>query len=319
MSYLTYYICLFSPKDSSKAERSQGGRSVRRPASVPSKKPSTIDLLAKEEEYKCINAELEAKTAELVRQAEQVMVSVPYVCYDFFNFLFELYFVYLLLYFRTTKTSAVDDVAVLKDCVDFSLLEDGDTHVNLMEDIMRCVGDEMGSDAQIRFLKAKLCVKQEEFNRLSYECNIKDNANSSLSTKHKGGRGGSSRTTEDHNFQQTQIEKHRALAEVSNRKGDGLQQQVTALQKEIGGLKRAQKQAATNHSAIEVRLNRGLEEVERSKTQLTKLKTQQTRIIKKCETLKAKNKKLEKQKVKAAKMLSFTEEGFMKALDWGKS
>uniref|UniRef100_A0A8C7LJZ7 Testis expressed 9 n=1 Tax=Oncorhynchus kisutch TaxID=8019 RepID=A0A8C7LJZ7_ONCKI len=91
-------------------------------------------------------------------------------------------------------------------------------------------------------------------------------------------------------FQQTQIEKHRALAEESNRKGDGLQQQVTALQK------RAQKQAATNHSAIEVRLNRGLEEVERSKTQLTKLK-----------------------QMKAAKMLSFTEEGFMKALDWGKS
>ncbi|CDQ61896.1 unnamed protein product [Oncorhynchus mykiss] len=59
-------------------------------------------------------------------------------------------------------------------------------------------------------------------------------------------------------------------------------------------------------------------------------------------TLKAKNKKLEKQKaelivgckkqlklidtlkrqkmhLEAAKMLSFTEEGFMKALDWGKS
>lgn len=33
------------------------------------------------------------------------------------------------------------------------------------------------------------------------------------------------------NIQQTQIEKHRALAEESNRKGDGLQQQVTALQK----------------------------------------------------------------------------------------
>lgn len=47
--------------------------------------------------------------------------SVPYVCYDFLNFLFELYFVYLLSYFITTKASAVDDVAVLEDRVDFSL------------------------------------------------------------------------------------------------------------------------------------------------------------------------------------------------------
>lgn len=81
--------------------------------------------------------------------------SVPYVCYDFLNFLFELYFVYLLSYFITTKASAVDDVAVLEDRVDFSLaktirniegkLDDGDTHDNLMEDIMPSVGDEMGS------------------------------------------------------------------------------------------------------------------------------------------------------------------------------
>uniref|UniRef100_A0A4W5PWP4 Testis expressed 9 n=1 Tax=Hucho hucho TaxID=62062 RepID=A0A4W5PWP4_9TELE len=208
--------------------------------------------------------------------------SVPYVCYDFFNFLFELYFDYLIFYVRTTKASAVDDVAVLEDCVDFSLaktirniegkLDDGDTHDNLMEDIMPSVRDEMGSDAQICFLKAKLCVMQEEFNRLSYECNKKDDANSSLSTNIKEVEEDRARLQKTTNIQQTHIEKHRALAEESNRKGDGLQQQVTSLQKEIEGLKRAQKQAATNHSAIEVRLNRALEEVERSQTQLTKLK-----------------------------------------------
>ena len=81
-------------------------------------------------------------------------ISVPYVYY-FFNFLFELYFVYLLFYFRTTKAAAVEDVAVLEDFVDFSLsktirniegkLDDGDTHDNLMEDIMPSVGDELGS------------------------------------------------------------------------------------------------------------------------------------------------------------------------------
>ncbi|XP_045079359.1 LOW QUALITY PROTEIN: testis-expressed protein 9 [Coregonus clupeaformis] len=382
----------------SKAERSQGGRSVRRPASVPSKKPSTIDLLAKEEEYKRINAELEAKTAELVRQAEQVMsdqnevLSKPISFHldvdiededeeeDFRNVNMLESSVRKptakvvtkkrvtsksnsqnrppgnLRKAQTTKASAVEDVAVLEDFVDFSLtktirniegkLDDGDTHDNLMEDIMPSVGDEMGSDAQIRFLKAKLCVMQEELNRLAYECNKKDDANSSLSTNIKEIEEDRTRLQKTTNIQQTQIEKHRTLAEESNRKCDGLQQEVTALQKEIEGLKRAQKQAATNHSAVEVRLNRALEEVERSKTQLSKIKQMSKdtadQAHKKIETLKAENKKLEKQKAElivgfkkqlklidilkrqkmhfeAAKMLSFTEEEFMKALDWGKS
>uniref|UniRef100_A0A8C8EVM1 Testis expressed 9 n=1 Tax=Oncorhynchus tshawytscha TaxID=74940 RepID=A0A8C8EVM1_ONCTS len=367
---------------SSKAEKSQGGKSVRRPASVPSKKPSTIDLLAKEEEYKRINAELEAKTAELVRQAEQVMSDQNEVLSKPISFHLDVDIeeedfknVNMLessVMKPTTKVqrkgnlismipaAAVEDVAVLEDFVDFSLsktirniegkLDDGDTHDNthdnLTEDIMPSVGDEMGSDAQIRFLKAKLCVMQEEFNRLSYECNKKDDANSSLSTNLKEVEEDRARLQKTTNIQQTQIEKHRALAEESNRKGDGLQQQVTALQKEIEGLKRAQKQATTNHSAIEVRLNRALEEVERSKTQLTKIKQMSKDTAdqehNKIETLKAENKKLEKQKAElivgfkkqlklidilkrqkmhfeAAKMLSFTEEEFMKALDWGKS
>uniref|UniRef100_A0A8C3GBH8 Uncharacterized protein n=2 Tax=Cyclopterus lumpus TaxID=8103 RepID=A0A8C3GBH8_CYCLU len=38
-----------------------------------STKKHTDDLLAKEEQYKLLNAELEAKTADLVRQAEQLM------------------------------------------------------------------------------------------------------------------------------------------------------------------------------------------------------------------------------------------------------
>ncbi|XP_029578067.1 testis-expressed protein 9 [Salmo trutta] len=118
---------------SSKAERSQGGRSVRRPASVFSKKPSTIDLLAKEEEYKCINAELEAKTAELVRQAEQVMSDQNEVLSKPISFHLDVDIEDEEEDFRnvnmlessvmksTSKASAVDDVAVLEDRVDFSL------------------------------------------------------------------------------------------------------------------------------------------------------------------------------------------------------
>uniref|UniRef100_A0A6Q2YS66 Testis expressed 9 n=1 Tax=Esox lucius TaxID=8010 RepID=A0A6Q2YS66_ESOLU len=344
--------------------------SVRHSASVPSKKSSTIDLLAKEEEYKRLNAELEAKTAELVMQAEQVMRDQNELLSKPLSSNVDEVTKKLVTSksvsqnrrpgnqrkLQTTKASALDDVAVLEGLVDFSLaktirniegkLDDGDTDDNLMEDVMPSVGDEMGSDAQIRFLKAKLCVMQEELNRLSNECSKKDDANSVLSTKIKQVEEDRDRLQKTTNVQQTQIEKHKTLTEQSNRKCDGLQQKVTALQKEIEGLKRVQKQAATNHSAVEVRLNRALEEVERSKTQLSKIKqiskdtaNQEHKTI---ETLQAENKRLEKQKAElilgfkkqlklidilkrqkmhfeAAKMLSFTEEEFMKALDWGKS
>uniref|UniRef100_A0A8C0QRZ2 Uncharacterized protein n=1 Tax=Chelonoidis abingdonii TaxID=106734 RepID=A0A8C0QRZ2_CHEAB len=66
-------------------------------------------------------------------------------------------------------------------------------------------------------------------------------------------------------------------------------------------LKRIQKQASTSQSATEVRLNRALEEAERYKMELNKLKQSN------------------KMHIEAAKMLSFTEEEFMKALEWGIS
>ncbi|KAJ7986143.1 hypothetical protein DPEC_G00347730 [Dallia pectoralis] len=379
---------------SSRAERSQGERCVKQPAAVPPKKTSTIDLLAKEEEYKRLNAELEAKTAQLVMQAEQVMrnqnecLSKPITSnievdieYDEIRNLNGLesslrkptakVVTKKIVTSKpmsqnrrpgnqrksqTNKSSALDDVAVCEGWEDFSLaktirkiegrLDDGDTDDNPMEDVMPSVGEEMGSAAQVRFLKAKLCVMQEELNRLSHESNMKDDANSVLSTKIKQVEEERDRLQKTTSVQQTQIEKHRTLTEESNRKCDGLQQKVTTLQKEIEGLKRGQKQAATNHSAVEVRLNRALEEVEKSKTQLSKIqqmsKDTATQEHQKIETLQSENKRQEKQKAElilgfkkqlklidilkrqkmhfeAAQMLSFTEEEFTKALDWGKS
>uniref|UniRef100_A0A8C3UU38 Testis expressed 9 n=1 Tax=Catharus ustulatus TaxID=91951 RepID=A0A8C3UU38_CATUS len=100
-------------------------------------------------------------------------------------------------------------------------------------------------------------------------------------------------------MQQSQTEKYKMLSQEANKKSEGLQQEVTALEKELENLKRAQKQAAATQSATEVRLNRALEEVEKYKVELNKLKQSN------------------KMHIEAAKMLSFTEEEFMKALEWG--
>ncbi|XP_065415543.1 testis-expressed protein 9 isoform X4 [Chrysemys picta bellii] len=310
---------------------------------MPKKTLMHGDFLAKEEEYKRLNAELEAKTAELVRQAEEVIrdqqeiLSIPVstqvkLCEDDDKQLRDVLSPELPILTlshikqpnkksgsmsaaqnrphsgskgkRTTSSAklrsidikAADDVAILEDFTDFSLaktiskiegkLEEGDLLESLDDDIIPSVGNEIGTEAQIRFLKAKLRVMQEELDSIVRECS----------------------------------------------------------KKELENLKRIQKQASTSQSATEVRLNRALEEAERYKMELNKLKQSNKDIAnqehKKFEELKIANKRLEKQKgelmtgfkkqlklidilkrqkmhIEAAKMLSFTEEEFMKALEWG--
>ncbi|XP_067873948.1 testis-expressed protein 9 isoform X2 [Heterodontus francisci] len=254
---------------------------------------------------------------------------------------------------KTIELHVADDVAVPEDFSNFSLtktiskiegqLEDG-SPVDVENEVMPSIGNEMGTEAQIRFLKAKLRVMQEELDRLAHEYNKKDDENNTFSNRIKEIEEERNRLQKTNSIQQTQIEKYKSLADEAHRKSDGLQQQVTSLQKELDSQKRAQKQAATNQSATEVRLNRALEEAEKYKTELNKMKqnnkdiTNQEKLT--LEQLKTENKKLAKQKtelmtgfkkqmklidilkrqkmhMEAAKMLSFTEEEFIKALEWG--
>ncbi|XP_048418897.1 testis-expressed protein 9 isoform X1 [Stegostoma tigrinum] len=358
---------------------------------------SAGDLLAKEEEYKRLNAELEAKTADLVRQAEEVMKGQEEMLSQSSSHLgtvamnnekmrelvpsdgvsFETKItknrnkVGLKSTQRSRPSSAnkgkkltsskhktfelhvADDVALPEDLSSFSLaktickiegeLEDG-CPAGLDNEVMPIFSNEMGTEAQIRFLKAKLRVMQEELDRLAHEYNKKDDENNSLTNRLKEIEEERNKLQKTTSIQQTQIDKYKTLADEARRKSDGLQQQVTSLQKELDNQKRTQKQAATNHSATEVRLNRALEEAEKIKTELNKLKqnnkdtTNQEKLT--IDQLKTENKKLEKQKtelmtgfkkqmklidilkrqkmhMEAAKMLSFTEEEFIKALEWG--
>uniref|UniRef100_A0A8C6Y4S9 Testis expressed 9 n=1 Tax=Naja naja TaxID=35670 RepID=A0A8C6Y4S9_NAJNA len=164
-------------------------------------------------------------------------------------------------------------------------LEEGNLP-DLEDNLIPSTGCELGAEAQIRFLKAKLRVMQEELDAIGQECS----------------------------------------------------------KKELENLKRAQKQAAATQSTTDIRLNRALEEAEKYKMELNKLKQSNKDVVnqehKKLEELKIENKRLEKQKeelvagfkkqlklidilkrqkmhIESAKMLSFTEEEFMKALDWG--
>ncbi|XP_008299627.1 testis-expressed protein 9 isoform X2 [Stegastes partitus] len=402
MGFLCMCMTKRRPASTGKAERSRRveSRPQARSASGSTKK-HTDDLFAKEEQYKLLNAELEAKTAELVRQAEQLMRDQTEVLSK------PLSNVLLTdtedeedsritkskhcsaqqpggkmvtkkrttsttsqnmstgkqgkqLHHKppTSKVSQVEDFAAAEDSVDFFLaktiqnmeekMKDVVIHEDVVDDVTN-TGADVGSvvsDAQMRVLKAKLRIMQEELDQMSSEYYKKDDENSKLSAKIKELEEDRARLQKTTSIQQTQIEKHRALAEESAKKCDGLQLQVSGLHKEIENLNRSHKQAAAVHSTVEVRLNRALEEVERLKTQLNKMEqTNKDKISEdhqSKENLLAENKMLKKQKAElivgfkkqlklidilkrqkmhfeAAKLLSFTEDEFMTALDWGKS
>ncbi|XP_074522256.1 testis-expressed protein 9-like isoform X2 [Halichoeres trimaculatus] len=347
------------------------------------------DLFAQEEQYRLLNAELEAKTADLVKQTEKLMREQNEVLSKPLSTLLltpaedendlrtrqssaqECKVKVLMKKGAactgkqgkelchetvTRKMSQVTDSAAVGDGDDFFLArtiqsmedrmqEDTVTSENVLDDVGGSVVSGV-SDAQIRVLKAKLQIMQEELDQLTCEYYKKDDENAKLSAKIKELEEDRARLQKTTSIQQTQIEKHRALAEESTKKCDGLQVQVSALRKEIENQSRSQKQAAAVQGTVEVRLNRALEEGERLKTQLNKMKQankdKTSEELQNQEKLLTENKMLKKQKAElivgfkkqlklidtlkrqkmhfeAAKLLSFTEDEFMKALDWGKS
>uniref|UniRef100_A0A2K6KJZ5 Testis expressed 9 n=1 Tax=Rhinopithecus bieti TaxID=61621 RepID=A0A2K6KJZ5_RHIBE len=357
------------------------------PLPPPVQQPSTPgpDLLALEEEYKRLNAELQAKTADVVRQAKEIIRDRQEVrsrpvskqmksCddeddYSLRGLLPSEGIVHLhsetkpktknidpvnkvqnklhsankgrktnsSVKLKYSDVQTADDVAIPEDFSDFSLAKtiskiegqlEEEGLPEYTDDIFSGVSNDIGTEAQIRFLKAKLRVMQEELDNVVCECNKKEDEIQNLKSQVK-------KFEEDFMRQQRTIN-----MQQSKQKCDGLQQHLSSVERELENKRRLQKQAASSQSATEVRLNRALEEAEKYKLELSKLKQNNKDIAneehKKIEVLKSENKKLEKQKgelmigfkkqlklidmhIEAAKMLSFTEEEFMKALEWGNS
>ncbi|OWF49322.1 testis-expressed protein 9-like [Mizuhopecten yessoensis] len=262
---------------------------------------------------------------------------------------------------RSAKSNVSDNVAVpeeafITECKEFSKQTILDTITNIEErldtdddeeeedDIIPQAAADMGSEATIRFLKAKLRVMQEELDRLAQDCNKKDEENNSVNSRIKELEDERGRLHRTNASQQTQIDKYKRMAEDARTKSESSETQLVALRKELEQMKRSQKQQSSSQSATEVRLNRALEEIEKQKEQLLRSKSSSKESTEqekhKVDQLLSVNKRLEKQKnelmagfkkqlklidilkrqkmhIEAAKMLSFSEEEFVKALEWG--
>lgn len=214
----------------------------------------------------------------------------------------------------------------------------------VVDDIMPEAATEMGAEAQIRFLKAKARVLQEELEASTHECQKVVEERNKLELQHKELLNESERLKKNLSLQQTSIMKMKTAYEEEKKNSESKFTQLQAAIKEVDLLKREQKQMTTAHSATEVRLNRALEEADKLKSQLQKQKFSgkeaSDRDMREIDKLRSENKRHERMRndtlavmkkqqkligvlkrqvlhIEAAKLLSFTEEEFVKALDWG--
>jgi len=205
--------------------------------------------------------------------------------------------------------------------------------------------DDIGLGATNRLLKAKLDILQKEFDKLLTERNDKSALTSSLEEKLRLLDDEKTKISKTLVSLQTQIEKHKKDDEEYKKKKESYEVEISNLKKEITKLKRGQKQSETDINSKDIKLNRTLDELERYKTQVNAL-TQEIKDLKEndrksIERLIMDNKQLEKQKteillamkkqmqlidvlkkqkmhIEAAKLLQFTEEEFIKALNWNQ-
>ncbi|NXE12552.1 TEX9 protein, partial [Lophotis ruficrista] len=142
---------------------------------------------------------------------------------------------------RNRDIQSADDVAVPEDCIDFSpaetiskteeKLEKGGLPGCLDDDSIPRVGNEIGAETQIRLLKAKLRVMQEELDSVVCECRKKDDENQSLKSQLRDTKEENSRLQQTISVQHSQAEKYKMLSQEANKKSEGLQQEVVALEK----------------------------------------------------------------------------------------
>ncbi|ORX78251.1 hypothetical protein BCR32DRAFT_282459 [Anaeromyces robustus] len=309
------------------------------------------ELLSKEKEYLKLNKKIQSKTDKIVKEAEDAMKEGK----ETFQ---KSVLSFRETKVPTYSSSSMKKTEKKNHEKDKNVKNESETKKkeNLNSESQKSAKEliglpgnvtenDIGLDATNRLLKAKLDVLQKEFDKLLAERNDKSALTSSLEEKLRILDDEKAKISKTLISLQTQIEKHKKDDEEYKKRKESYEVEISNLKKEITKLKRGQKQSETDINSKDIKLNRTLDELERYKTQVNTL-TQEIKELKEndrksIERLIMDNKQLEKQKseillamkkqmqlidvlkkqkmhIEAAKLLQFTEEEFIKALNWNQ-
>uniref|UniRef100_A0A2K6TKP2 Testis expressed 9 n=1 Tax=Saimiri boliviensis boliviensis TaxID=39432 RepID=A0A2K6TKP2_SAIBB len=128
---------------------------------------------------------------------------------------------------KYSDVQTANDVAIPEDFSDFSLAEtfskiegqlEEEGLPEYIDDIFSGASNDIGAEAQLRFLKAKLHVMQEELDNVACECNKKEDEIQNLKLQVRNFEDDFMKQRRTIHMQQSQVEKYKALFEEANKK-----------------------------------------------------------------------------------------------------
>ena len=205
--------------------------------------------------------------------------------------------------------------------------------------------DGMGPEANLRIQKAKLAVTLEELERLKQLLAKKSEQMAATEQAVRELQQKASLLSRSEKSLQNALEKERMASAEGTKKAEALERELGLLKKDSGESAKREKTQGAEQRSKDIRLNRALEELERTRSMLKRLKEEKdaTGVSSRAETQKlaAENMRLRKRQselilafkkqaklidvlkrqklhVEAATLLSFTEEEFSKTLELGE-
>ena len=204
---------------------------------------------------------------------------------------------------------------------------------------------QLGAEATIRYLKAKLAVADEELGEAQEAHAGAAGRVRELERRNRELEESAARANKASEALRVKADKLSKQLADKGKLADGLERQLAAAAKEREGLEKAQREQAVGAGAKDVRLNRALEEVEKYKRLLSDARGKEgegtEQVRRQLDAALAEKKRLAKQKaellagfkkqmrlidvlkrqvinVQAAKMLALTEQDFTRALEIGE-
>jgi chromosome segregation ATPase len=242
---------------------------------------------------------------------------------------------------KSNKTTALEkEIAKTAAALSRSSITENDND-NKDSDAIEETG--MGVEATVRFLRAKLNVSLDRITELNQQVKENEVRLNAYDQHVQSLQDENSKLLKYQATLQAQLEKQKRSTDEERCRVETLESEVQSLRKELESMHRQKKQQDHENASREIRLNRALEELQKTKQQQALAQNKKDEVLNQSHqentSLRTEVKRLEKQKqemvvafkkqmqlidvlkrqkmhLEAVHLLRFTEEEFMKCLDW---